>query len=206
MNNDRHFIGKLDIFSRRSQILLNITSLLVLVAFSGLFLFISIVIRPEFNILQFLRNYSEIAIIGPLVLLGYSLAILALVVCIHEGIHGLFQWIFSHKRPDFGHVGINPYAALAPNVRISRNQGVICSLAPLVIITILGIGLLPIIPVTILPILLAFTTFNAAISVGDLAVARWLLSYGGNVLWGRDGTLNIVYEKSSTSALDNKSS
>jgi hypothetical protein len=56
-----------------------------------------------------------------------------------------------------------------------RNQYAVVGLAPLVLMTLAGLALLPVIPVWAIPSLLFVVVTNAAGAVGDIAVVGWLL-------------------------------
>jgi len=57
-------------------------------------------------------------------------------VLIHELVHYMFQWVFSKKRPILGYKSPFPYSKLRGNSSISRNQGIVSKLSPLIIITV----------------------------------------------------------------------
>jgi hypothetical protein len=97
-----------------------------------------------------------------------------LMIVVHELIHGLFFWLFTRERPTFGFKGAYAYAA-APDWYMPRNQYAIVGLAPLVLMTLAGLVLLPVIPVWAIPALLFVVVTNAAGAVGDIAVVGWLL-------------------------------
>jgi len=49
-------------------------------------------------------------------------------------------------------------------------------LAPLVVITVMGMGLLRVVPKAAIPALLVVVVLNAAGSIGDVLVVSWLLT------------------------------
>lgn len=105
---------------------------------------------------------------------GVLLLISVLMVVVHEGLHGVFFWYFTRQRPHFAFKGAYAYAA-APGWYLPRNQYLITALAPLVVITLLGmIGLAQFPSAWVLPTLLLMS-FNASGAVGDLWVALGLL-------------------------------
>jgi len=96
------------------------------------------------------------------------------MIFLHEAIHGLFFWLFTGGRPKFGFRGFYAYAA-APDWFIPKPAYLIISLAPLVVISVVGFGLMLILPPAwVLPILL-LVTMNASGAVGDLYAFFWLL-------------------------------
>jgi hypothetical protein len=65
-----------------------------------------------------------------------------------------------------------------------------------VLLSALGVALLPIVPLGFIPLLLAFLVLNASGAVGDIAIVCWLL-FQPTTLLGRDtGDAIIVYHQS----------
>lgn len=149
-------------------------------------------IRPEFDITGLIQQMIGMYGVSPIMFVFTLFAILVIMACLHEALHGLFMWVFTRKRPRFG-FKIHPYAALPPNAYASRNQAIFISLAPLIIVTILGIPVLLLFPASYLWIPIVFISFNGAASVGDMIVVVWLLKYSSNTVWGADKTTNIIY-------------
>ncbi|HEX9013998.1 MAG TPA: DUF3267 domain-containing protein, partial [Anaerolineaceae bacterium] len=108
--------------------------------------------------------------IGGLKLALAALAILAVMLVLHEAIHGLFFWIFTRARPVFGAGPGYAYAA-APGWYLPRDQYLMVGLAPLVVITLLGLAALAWVSPGWVMTVIAFVAFNASGAVGDLAVA-----------------------------------
>jgi hypothetical protein len=90
---------------------------------------------------------------------------------LHELVHGAFFWLFTRSRPTFGFRVWYAYAA-APGWFFPRGQYLVITLAPLVLLSVLGLILLTIVPqeAALLIILLA-AIINAASAVGDTWVA-----------------------------------
>lgn len=155
-------------------------------------------IEPGFDILTLIQQLSKVYHdIHPVMLLFALFAILAVMTYLHEALHGLFIWVFTGKRPRFG-FKIHPYTALPQNTYTSRNRGIIISLAPLVIVTILGIPILLLFPLSYLWIPVISLSFNGAGSVADLLVAGWLLKFRHDTLWGADDTSSVIYGPSTS--------
>ncbi len=109
-----------------------------------------------------------------LVTLIILISVIAGMIFLHEAIHGLFFWLFTGGRPKFGFRGFYAYAA-APDWFIPKQAYLIISLTPLVVISVVGFGLMLILPPAwVLPILL-LVTMNASGAVGDLYAFFWLL-------------------------------
>lgn len=73
---------------------------------------------------------------------GWGLLVVVLAVISHELIHALFFRFFTGEWAIFGFKGIYAYAA-APQWYIPRNLHIAVALAPLVILSLLGVLLIP---------------------------------------------------------------
>ncbi|MFE4105580.1 DUF3267 domain-containing protein [Almyronema epifaneia] len=109
-----------------------------------------------------------------LVLVGMVGLIFASIV-LHELVHALFFWLFTRQRAVFGFKGLYAFAA-APRWYIPRNQHLVITVAPLLLISLLGIGLIPLVAEKWLPPLLLILISNAAGAIGDIVTLTWLLS------------------------------
>jgi len=81
---------------------------------------------------------------GWITVLAILLALVA-VLLLHELVHGAFFWLITRSRPRFGLQITYAYAA-APDCYIPRNPYLVVGLSPLVLITLAGIVMLPLIP------------------------------------------------------------
>ena len=118
---------------------------------------------------------------------------LVLVMLIHELVHGVFFWQFAGQRPTFGIKGLGVYVAAPSEVFFPRNQYLVVGIAPLVLLTLVGLLLVIVVPVVVLPTLILFVAFNAAGAAGDLLMAAWLLAYSPDTLIQDNGSGLIVY-------------
>ncbi len=126
--------------------------------------------------------------ISLLVFLGVVVTMLVL----HEGIHGLAFWLITGSNVVFGFKGPYAYAA-APEWYIPKNPYLVVSLAPLLLITLLGFLALLAVPVPwILPLLLLIT-MNASGAVGDIYVFFWLLRKDDDILIQDHGDRMVVF-------------
>jgi putative zincin peptidase len=105
----------------------------------------------------------------------------AAVLILHELVHGLFFWLFTRSRPRFGFKGVYAYAA-APGWYIPRPQFLIVGLAPLVLISLAGLIILPFIALPASLVLIIALIVNAAGAIGDLYVVVRLLFAPRSVL------------------------
>jgi len=96
-------------------------------------------------------------------------------IILHELIHAVFQWLFSKQKPHLGFKRPFPYSKLGPNSSVTRNQGVLSSLAPLFLIT-LGLLLAVFFVSSLTRVALIIVAYlHASTCTGDLHFARWLL-------------------------------
>lgn len=163
-----HPVSSMDLSNKRLNLALNLLGVAALVVASWLLYQLAGEIKPGI-----LAPSSFLLLGGPELLA--LIAGLAAVIVLHELIHGLFFWGFTGERFQFG---IRPFYAFAaaPNWFIPRSQFVIIGLAPFIIITILGIGLIWALPLSAAAVALVAVAVNAAGSTGDLVVVGWLYS------------------------------
>ncbi len=116
-----------------------------------------------------------------------------LVMLIHELVHGMFFWWFAGQRPTFGIKGLYVYAAAPPEVYFPRNQYLLVGVAPLGLLTLVGLLLMLIVPMVAVSVLSLFIAFNAAGSAGDLGMALRLLFYAPDTLMQDSDTGVLVF-------------
>ena len=165
--------GTLDLSkNQRALLIMNVAGFALMIGFGWLFLRLAMWLRPADvgNGLTFEIN----GFTGALELLLGATLVTVIVIILHEAAHGLFFWIYTHSRPVFAYRIYYAYAS-APGWYLPRNQYLITSLAPFVLLTILGVILLAILPPVWFLAILAFMTFNASGAIGDLVVAIWLI-------------------------------
>jgi len=179
------YAGKLDLGERNSGIAANLAGLGLLFVFGWLAVQLAAAVRPEANSGGF---FEVIQGLEPL----YLLVGLFAVLIGHELLHGLFFWIYTGERPAFGFKVVYAYAS-APDWYIPRNKFIAVSLAPLVIITLAGLILLPVIAYGYVAELLLLVSANAAASVGDMIVAVWLSTKPDTVMVRDSGARMDVY-------------
>lgn len=158
----------LDMRERQSLIIANIAGLVLLIASAWGFTRLAYLLHPSAQFQLTIKDLSGLAII-----LGLVLATIVMVI-VHEGLHGLCFWIFTHARPKFAVKQYYAYAS-AEKWYIPRGQYLLTALAPLIGITALGILLIAFAPeIVILPVLVVLI-FNTSGATGDLWVAGALL-------------------------------
>ncbi len=95
---------------------------------------------------------------------------------VHEGLHGVFFWLFSRSRPKFAFKGYYASAS-APGWYFPRRQYILIGLAPLIFITLAGIAGLAWFPKTLVLPTLLILIFNTSGAIGDLWVVGRLLAF-----------------------------
>lgn len=126
-------------------------------------------------------------------LLALVIVVLTLVavLVLHELTHGLFFWLFTHARPLFAFKGTYAYAA-SPGWYIPRPQFLAIGLAPLLLLSLLGLLVLAFTPVAFplsLVLILALIS-NATGAIGDLyMIARLLFAPSGTLVEDRGDSI-----------------
>jgi hypothetical protein len=159
----------LDLASRPGlMILLNLVGLLLFFAFGLAFLYLAVKLYPgiPFGISGFSALWGILAF----------LLVYALVLLLHELVHGLFFVIFTRSRPHFGLKQMYAYAS-APDWYIPRNQFLVVGLAPLIFITLAGFILLPLVSANVATLTLFAMAVNASGAIGDLYTVVWILRF-----------------------------
>jgi hypothetical protein len=114
-----------------------------------------------------------------LILLGVTVFIL-----LHELVHGVFFWLFSGHRPSFGLGPGYAYAAM-PDWYFPKQPYLVVGLAPLAVLTVIGLVMLPFVPVGWLIPLLAGMLLNIGGAIGDLYICLRLAREAEDV-WIKD--------------------
>ena len=139
-------------------------------------------------------------VIPPALFRNVGLALIAVLI-FHELVHGLFYWLFSSQRPKFGFRGLFPYAAAPIGVYFPRKQFLAVGLAPLVLLTMVGLLLMVIAPIALVPFLLFFVAFNAAGAAGDLIMVIQLAPFSSDtVMEDNDAGVTIYGPKRNRNA------
>jgi len=186
---DYLYAGEINVNNRKIAIALNLAGLALLFLFGRLFLQIGAAIRPEIESATLMSVFAHVDLLAAILgLIG--------VLSLHELVHGFFFWLFTGERPKFGLHILYAYAA-APDWYVPRNRFFVVGLAPFAGITLTGLLLLPFVPFPAVPIMLFCLIFNAAGSVGDLAVGGWLLSQPKDLMVNDTGPSMTFYKVTS---------
>ena len=122
------------------------------------------VLRPDFALQGEFHDVWEVLLWGLAALL-----IIFVTVTVHELVHGFFFWIFTKARPQFG-IGPGYAYAAAPDWYFPKGQYLVIGLAPLVILTVLGLFAIALAPMAWIPALFMAVIFNAGGAIGDIYV------------------------------------
>lgn len=168
----------------RLVLLLNLVAILLFAGFGWLSFRLAAAILPPVRL-------AENSAITGLTLLACLLAY-ALILVLHELVHGAFFWLFTHQRPHFGFKGAYAYAA-APNWYLPRRQYMLVGISPLLVLSLFGLLLLPVLPPGgLLPWLVALAG-NASGAIGDALIVGWLLFQPDTVLVQDHGDAVTAY-------------
>ena len=121
-----------------------------------------------------------------LVALVVLIVITFAILVLHEMVHGLFFWLFTRARPRFGFKGAYAYAA-APGWYIPRPQFLAVGLAPLLLISLVGLLILPLTAAPVSLVVIAALILNATGAIGDLYMVVRLLPTPRGVLIEDEG-------------------
>ena len=169
-------------------ILLNIFAFFVSIFSFILLSSFAAMLRPE------LMNTSETISIGALV--GLALVVV-LLLTIHELIHGIFFWMFTHSKPVFAIRMFYAYAG-APDWYIPVRQFLWVAAAPLVIIDAVGLLLILVVPQSWIIYIICLVAFHTGGSIGDLLVLVRLIKMPPTSFANDTGDVMTVYNAQAT--------
>lgn len=172
----------------RAQLILNGVALVLMIVFGWFFVSISQILTSG----AWSNNLTNMLGTSNLV---FILVALLLMPILHEAAHGLFFWLFTRQRVKFGFKFGYAYAA-APEWYFPRIQYLVVAFAPFMILSIIGLALMPVMPTRLMPALLLFLSFNAGGSVGDLYISWKITNYSSMVLLNDLGDSFTIFEKS----------
>ena len=191
---------RLTILDRKSLILLNVWGI-------GIFLVASIFFPLLAGWLRAEGEPAGVSLemtgwVGIASFLALLLAVMLVMLVLHEGLHGLFFWLFTREKPKFAFKGFYAYAAM-PDWYMPKKEYLITALAPLVGITIMSVIGLALLPGWADAALVWLLILNTSGAVGDLWIASALLRAPAGVL-GRDaGECSELFVPPNSSFTDN---
>ena len=178
--------GQIDLKKdKRLTILLNFGAVIVLVLSFYLLSVFTAWVRPDimtFSVTITLTNMLS------------ALVLTVLILPLHEGIHGLFFWIFSRSRPVFGLRPLYAYAG-APTWFFPRHQFAITTLGPLLVIGVVGLLLLLLAPISWALMIVFLVALNTGGAVGDLFVFIRLLKCSPTTFANDTGEVVTFFER-----------
>jgi hypothetical protein len=154
----------------RLNIILQIAGLCWMVLSGWLLALIVNWLRPEF-FLSFQTGLS----FNMLLILLLLIAVMALAIVLHELAHGLFFWLFARHRPEFG-IGPGYAFAAMPDWFYPRGQYLVIALAPLVLLTLVGLTASIFAPQPWLNWLLIGMLINCGGAIGDMYIG-WRVAH-----------------------------
>lgn len=97
-----------------------------------------------------------------------------LLVILHEGVHGICFRMITGRKPIFA-IGPGYAYAAAPGVYISKPPYLVTAISPLIVLTLLGLAIIPFVPRELIFHVGLIVVMNIAGAVGDLWVVGGLL-------------------------------
>ena len=178
---------------RRLLVFLNVFGVILLVAGGWLFFRAFAALRPADAFSQ-LSGVFTVSLTGTFWLIAAVLGLTVVHILVHEAIHGVFFWWFTRAQPKFAFRWTHAYAA-APTWYIPRNAYLVTALAPLIIITLAGLLMVPYVPSSWLLPLWFVLTSNAGGAAGDVLVGLWLLRQPIDCLANDRGDAVTLYNR-----------
>lgn len=169
---------------KKAFALLNVLGVVVMLLTGWFLIWLTPMLRPEPSL--------ELTVQGWIIIPVFLVALVGITI-LHEAIHGVFWFFFTHERPTFGFKGVYAYAA-APAWYMPRNAYLVVGLAPLVFITTFGVVLLPVLPyVAVVPTMVLLAA-HAGGAAGDIYVTYWCLKKPKTILMHDVGDAITMYE------------
>ena len=173
---------------RRATWAVILLGLLVFMACFAFFDNLAGIVRPEYQSVEHL--HFELTL-ERLTILARLLMPIAVVLFLHEGIHALCLWLFTHERPTFvatlaggGGIGVR-----LPSWYLARNAFLVANLAPVCSITLAGLCLLPIMSHTGISLLVFCTSLNLAGSISDVVSSVYVYLHPPSAYIKTDGRI-----------------
>jgi len=172
---------------------LTAAALILAVPFGLIFCLFGIWLHPQIDTF-------ESIVASDLTPLGWLIGVIAInlvYIIAHEGVHGIFFWITTHQFPRFGFGGSYAFAA-APDWFIPGKNYFWIGAAPLVVLSILGLILIPFINPNFVLLWIIGLLVNATGSAGDIYVLNVLLHSEGNLYVRDSGDIITIYRQDET--------
>ncbi len=163
--------GRFTLKSRSTLLMLNLFGLGLVLASAWFFIAIASFLRPEAEGEVFVFRVEGLS---TLITFASLLLTLVFTLILHEAVHGLGFRLLAGVKPQFAFRGTYAYAA-APGWFIPTEIYFWIGIAPLVVLSLLAIGLIAIVPLSALTYVILAAVMNFSGAVGDLWVAVQLL-------------------------------
>jgi hypothetical protein len=123
----------------------------------------------------------------------YGLLVVVIgMVLLHENMHALVAWRFTHHWPAYGVTPLGIYINTA-EWYFPRSVMISISIAPFLLLTLLGFLFLVTLPAVFTRLLVWFILLNGAGSINDVAVAAWVFFQPDSTLIQNDGLSIRIY-------------
>lgn len=176
------FYHRLVLANWKFSLLLNIGSIIALLIFGWIFLGFATAAKPRFAIQVFVF----------LINLPTFLIVLLVIMLLHELCHALVYLLFAKRLPS---ISFRIFYAQADKGAhyFPRGQFIMIALAPLVMLTAVGLFWLTQAHILMIPRLVIALSINAAGSIGDILIAMWLLSHPVQGYVVDEGEAIVIY-------------
>lgn len=163
------------------------------IVFSAIFYLIVGQVHPDVGLT--LESLITIRVDGlpDIVSIALIIGAVVFVLWLHELIHASVFMAHTGATPNIGMRGPMIFAS-AEGYMNTRNAMIINALAPFVVISVLGLLLMAIVPVSALAWVFIPTVANAAAAGGDFMAVYWLLSLPGHAKIEDHGDVLIAYQ------------
>jgi hypothetical protein len=182
---------RFDINQRREATYLSVWGVALMFAAWIGFLALARALKPAAFPKGFLFQSSSV--MDSLLFIGELLIVFALMVVLHEGLHGLCFWAFTGERPKFA-FKVYYASAAAPGWFFPRGLYLVTALAPLVGITLICLAMLAWMPVAFAVPAFLLLVFNTSGAVGDIWVALRLFFLPSSTYIKDDGDRIEFYD------------
>jgi hypothetical protein len=133
---------------------------------------------------------------------GLILVMMAVII-VHELIHSLLLWLFVRERPSIS-VGFPGIGIAMPEWYLSRDTLLVVVLAPVVVLTFVGLVLLFTVPRNLIGAVTIATTTNIVASYHDLGVAVYTFLLPESAFINPAHTHAAIYVKGTTQAAEGR--
>ena len=178
--------------NKKTLLILNLIGLFIFVAFGWLFIQLTRWLHPDIAAENYSFTINSSG--GAFTAVVSLILLLAVMIVLHEGIHGVCFWMFTRARPKFAFKGAYAYAT-APGWYIPRAPYLVTALAPFVVISVMCAALLIIAPPQWFFFITLFATMNAGGAVGDLIISYWLVQQPSTFLVLDQGDSATLYNQ-----------